>query len=30
VTALVATHDRTLMDPADVVVELTDGQLTQH
>lgn len=30
VTALVATHDRTLMDLADVVLELTDGQLRRR
>ena len=30
VTALVATHDRTLMDLADVVLELSDGRVTTH
>jgi putative ABC transport system ATP-binding protein len=30
VTALVATHDRTLMDLADVVFELVDGRITQR
>ena len=30
VTALVATHDRTLMDLADVVLELSDGRITKH
>jgi putative ABC transport system ATP-binding protein len=30
VTALVATHDRTLMDLADVVLELSDGRITEH
>ena len=29
VTALVATHDRTLMDLADVVLELSDGRVTE-
>ena len=30
VTALVATHDRTLMDLADVVLQLSDGRVTQR
>ena len=30
VTALVATHDRTLIDLADVVLELADGRVTQR
>ena len=30
VTALVATHDRTLMDLADVVLQLSDGRITQR
>ena len=30
VTALVATHDQTLMDLADVVLELSDGRVTQR
>ena len=30
VTALVATHDRTLMALADVVLELSDGRITKH
>jgi putative ABC transport system ATP-binding protein len=30
VTALVATHDRTLMGLADVVLELSDGRVTEH
>jgi putative ABC transport system ATP-binding protein len=30
VTAVVATHDRTLIDLADVVLELADGRITRH
>ncbi len=30
VTAVVATHDRTLIDLADVVLELADGRITRR
>lgn len=30
VTALVATHDATLLDLADRVLELSDGELIEH